>query len=275
MPHASLRHVSLRFNAPDLASSASACKSFLVTFPTSCATPSSMAFLACTSFVTTCVTCSIVRQHHVRARASIAAARRASHVFVSSSPTHLSDDVASVRPSIFRVQLALASFLVASVARYGRNGRVHVLREATNVADGRQNDDETKEMPTRLRLLAHLSVKLELTLEIVGGLRVERKFTKGSEEGALGSLRRCLRWCFRRSLRNGKDGRTTGDVPQVVASRLDTASRRPTAEERGAVELRTQKTTPPTPATFGATTTTNGRTQKRGAYEVVHSNTRG
>ncbi len=43
-----------------------------------------------------------------------------------------------------------------------------MLREATNVADVRQNDDETKEMPTRLPLLARHSVKLELTLEIVG-----------------------------------------------------------------------------------------------------------
>ena len=91
-----------------------------------------------------------------------------------------------------------------------------MLREATNVADVRQNDDETKEMPTRLPLLARLSVKLELTLEIVGGLTKERKFTKGSQEGALGSLRRCLRWCFRRSLRDGKDDRRRAAVRRVA-----------------------------------------------------------
>lgn len=41
------------------------------------------------------------------------------------------------------------------------------------------------------------------------------------------------------------------------------------------MEPRTWSTTPPAPATFRATTTANGRSEKRGAHEVLDSNTRG
>lgn len=142
-------------------------------------------------------------------------------MYVSSSTSHLYDDVVSVRPSVFCIQLALASFLVASVTRRGRHGHVHVRFEETNVADVRQNDVETKDGSTRLGLPKHTKVKLEFTSKIEGtkreGAKVYGRFIgrAGVEvyDGVYGGV-------FRRGLPNGRDGRTTRDEPEVVTQLL-------------------------------------------------------